>query len=284
MATSLEATVREFKAQSGDATLFMRSVGGYDGGPLLVLLHGGPGVSHEYMLPLEALASDKLRVVSYDQRGVGCSTGIVSTDPMKDYIEDLEAVRQALGAERIHLLGSSAGGLPTMGYAADHPELVASIIFVDSLPPTVTQLNLGFEYRNVLVAQLREEGLIPEQLPEDATEELIALLPAYFADPRHPNVTLGLNGARVNPVIGDEVMNGLGDYDLRPCLAHITMPALSFISKVPFGAAFAGELAGELPQGSSRRILMKECGHIPWAECPEWFLSEVRAFLEPHLT
>jgi pimeloyl-ACP methyl ester carboxylesterase len=235
------------------------------------------------MLPLEALASATLRVVSYDQRGVGRSSGAVSADPMKDYVEDLEAVRVAIGVERIHLLGSSAGGLPAMGYAAAYPEQVVSVIFVDSLPPTFTQLNLGFECRKVLVAQLRAEGLVPEQLPEDATEELNALLPAYFADPRHPKVSLGLNGARVDPMIGDEVMCGLGDYDMRPLLARITMPILSFISRVPFGPAFAGELADQLPQGNSRRILMEQCGHIPWAECPEWFFSEVWAFLEPQL-
>jgi pimeloyl-ACP methyl ester carboxylesterase len=235
------------------------------------------------MLPLEILASDKLRVVSYDQRGVGRSSGAVSSDPMKDYVDDLDAVRQAIGAERAHLLGSSAGGLPAIGYAAAHPERVASIIFVDSLPPTATQLNVGFEYRNVLLAQLRAEGLIPEQLPEDPTEELNALLPAYFADPHHPKAALGLNGASVDPIIGEAVMQGLGDYDLRPLLARITMPTLSFISKVPFGPEFASQLADLLPQWNSRRILMEECGHIPWAECPEWFFSEVQTFLQSHL-
>ncbi len=229
MAKSSEERVRELHAQSGDATLFVRSVGGYDGGPALILLHGGPGVSHEYMLPLEALANDELRVVSYDQRAVGRSTGAVTADPMRDYIEDLEAVRHAIRAKRVHLLGSSAGGFPAMGYASAYPEHVASVIFVDSVPPTATQLNRGFKYRHVLLAQLQAAGVIPEQLPEDATDELNTLLPAYFADPHHPKVSLGLNKARVYATIGDAVMRTLGDYDLRPLLASITMPALILV-------------------------------------------------------
>src|SRR5262245_19414822 len=74
-----EDHIRELSAQSGGATLYVRSVGGYDGGPVLVTLHGGPGISHEYMMPLEILASEELRVVSYDQRGVGRSSGTVNS-------------------------------------------------------------------------------------------------------------------------------------------------------------------------------------------------------------
>src|SRR5262245_58572577 len=278
-----EDHIRELSAQSGGATLYVRSVGGYDGGPVLVTLHGGPGISHEYMLPLEILASEELRVVSYDQRGVGRSSGTVTSDPMKDYAEDLEAVRHAIGAERIHLLGHSAGGLPAIGYAATYPERVASIVFVDCMPPTVSQLQSSLGTIGARVGQLQAEGLITEELPEEATGQLNAILPAYFADPHHPQANQGLNGAMVNPIIGGEVMQGLGDYDLRPLLARISMPTLSFISKVPFGPEFAGGLADELPPANSRRILMEKCGHIPWIECPEWFYSEVGAFLEPHL-
>ncbi len=149
-----EDHIRELSAHSGSVKLFVRSVGGYDGGPVLVLLHGGPGVSHEYMLPLEALANDELRVVSYDQRGVGRSTGAGTADPMRDYVEDLEAVRQAIGSDRLHLFGHSAGGWPAMGYAAAYPEHVASVLFVDSVPPTGRQLYLGFEYADTVVASL----------------------------------------------------------------------------------------------------------------------------------
>jgi pimeloyl-ACP methyl ester carboxylesterase len=275
-----ELTVQERDVPGPGGALFVRAVGGCDGGPALVLLHGGPGVSHEYMQPLEALASHALRVVSYDQRGVGRSGSAATADPMQGYVEDLEAVRQAIGAERIHVLGHSAGGWPAMGYAAAYPEQVASVIFVDSVPPTGAQLYLGFAYSDTVEAQVRAMGLIPEPLPDDPTEQLNALLPAYFADPRHAKASQGLNGARVYPTT---IMPSLGDYDLRPLLARITMPALSFISKVPFGQAFAGELADELPQGNSRRILMEHCGHFPWLECPDWFFREVRTFLAPHL-
>lgn len=280
MPAQSDKTPQELNAQSGDATLFVRYVGGYDGGPALILLHGGPGVSHECLPPLETMASDQLRVATYDQRGVGRSSGTITSDPMKDYVEDLEAVRQVIGAERVHLLGHSAGGFPTMGYASTYPERVESVIFVDSVPPTAHQLSHGFGSWGARLEQLQAEGLIPEQLPEDPTEQLNAFLPVYFSDPHHPKASQGLNGAKYNAMIGDMVMHGLGDYDLRPMLARITMPTLSFISKVPFGQEFAGGLADELPPANSRRILMEQCGHLPWLECPDWFFSEVRSFLK----
>ena len=283
MPTQPDDHIRELSAHSGGATLYVRSVGGFEGGPVLVVLHGGPGISHEYMLPLEALASEKLRVVAYDQRGVGRSSGSVTSDPMKDYAEDLEAVRQAIGAESIHLLGHSAGGLPAISYTAAHPERVASILFVDCMPPTARQLGPTFANMGIRVGQLQAQGLITQEIPEDSTEQLNAILPAYLADPHHPPATGGLNGARYNSMIGGAVMQGLGDYDLRPLLTRITMPTLSFISKVPFGVEFAGGLADELPPDNTRRILMEECGHIPWIECPDWFFGEVKAFLESHL-
>ena len=54
---------------------------------------------------------------------------------MLSYVADLEAVRKAVGAKRIHLIGHSWGGLVSMRYATVHPETVKSIILMGSGPP-----------------------------------------------------------------------------------------------------------------------------------------------------
>src|SRR5438128_4569543 len=72
--------IRELDVPSEGFTLHVRSVGGAEGSPVLLLIHGGPGLSSDYLRGLEKLSGPKLRVVSYDQRGVGKS----SRRPKKD--------------------------------------------------------------------------------------------------------------------------------------------------------------------------------------------------------
>jgi pimeloyl-ACP methyl ester carboxylesterase len=83
----------------------------------MIALHGGPGQSHQYVLDLERLAGPAFAVVTYNQRGVGGSTsppGEPSNYELMDCVEDLETVRRATGADRIHLLGHSWGVVVAM--------------------------------------------------------------------------------------------------------------------------------------------------------------------------
>ena len=84
--------------------------------PLLVL-HGGPGATHDYLEPLEALA-DERPVVFYDQ--LGCGNSDRPDDPtlwtVERYVGEVGEVRDALGLSRVHLLGQSWGG----GLAAEY--------------------------------------------------------------------------------------------------------------------------------------------------------------------
>lgn len=85
-------------------------------GEAIVVLHGGPGVPHDYFLPhLESL-SDHHRVIFFDQRGTGRSSADIdpATITMENFIADLEALRVSYGLETMHLLGHSWGGLLAM--------------------------------------------------------------------------------------------------------------------------------------------------------------------------
>src|SRR5262245_51589154 len=77
--------------------------------PLLVL-HGGPGVPHDYLEPLAALA-DERPVIFYDQLGCGKSErpDDVSLWRIERFAEEVGQVRQALGLSQVHLLGHSIG-------------------------------------------------------------------------------------------------------------------------------------------------------------------------------
>jgi pimeloyl-ACP methyl ester carboxylesterase len=115
---------------------------------VLIAIHGGPGNSSDYMLSLEQLASDEFAVVNYDQRGTGQSTEPSNGYAMPNYVADLEALRQAVGAESVHLLGHSWGGLVALRYAAAHPQRVSSIILMGSgvLTPEAAQVGQRNHY------------------------------------------------------------------------------------------------------------------------------------------
>ena len=106
--------------------------------PPLLLLHGGPGSTHNYFEVLDELADrDGRPVIMYDQ--IGCGNSYIEGHPeyftAETWIEELKALRQALGLERVHILGQSWGGMMALLYALDYrPEGVCSYILSSTLP------------------------------------------------------------------------------------------------------------------------------------------------------
>ena len=108
--------------------VWYRSVG--EGGTPLLCLHGGPGFTHYYLEPLEVLA-DRRQVIFYDQLGCGRSDRPedASLWTVDRFVEELAQVREALGLSRLHLFGSSWGGMLAMQYTLDRrPELESLIL------------------------------------------------------------------------------------------------------------------------------------------------------------
>ena len=76
----------------------------------LLCLHGGPGATHDYLESLDGMADTGRRVIYYDQLGCGRSAIPVSNPALWTvdlFVKEVDVVRQALGLERIHLLGQS---------------------------------------------------------------------------------------------------------------------------------------------------------------------------------
>lgn len=104
----------------------------------LVILHGGPGVSHSYLNRMGELAGNDLRVVFYDQLGSGKSDKPEdkSLYYVQRYSDDLEVLLKKLGLGRVHLYGQSWGGMLALQYSLDHPERVISLILSDTAAST----------------------------------------------------------------------------------------------------------------------------------------------------
>jgi len=97
--------------------------------PLLVL-HGGPGGSSYYLKPLAALGDDR-PVIFYDQLGGGHSDKPMDSTlwTMDRFVQEVTAVREALGLERVHIMGHSFGTLILADYLKTKPKGVRSAIF-----------------------------------------------------------------------------------------------------------------------------------------------------------
>jgi proline-specific peptidase len=118
-----------------------RAVGRTEPGKLaLICLHGGPGAPHDYLEPLEAVAETGRQVVFYDQ--VGCGKSSEPSDEslwtIELFLDELRTVRDALGLEDVHILGSSWGGMLAMEYALTRPAGLASLILASS-PASIPQ-------------------------------------------------------------------------------------------------------------------------------------------------
>jgi proline iminopeptidase len=113
--------------------VWYRTVGDNNDATPLLCLHGGPGFTHHYLEPLEALAVSRT-VIFYDQ--LGCGNSDHPGDPalwtVDRFVEELAQVRAALNLDRLHLFGSSWGGMLAIQYVLDRRPDLESLILCGS--------------------------------------------------------------------------------------------------------------------------------------------------------
>ncbi|KUL42812.1 proline iminopeptidase-family hydrolase [Streptomyces regalis] len=107
-----------------------------DGKLPLLVVNGGPGCPHDYLEDLAALAGESGRaVVFYDQ--LGCGRSDHPDDPalwvMATFVEEVAAVREGLGLDRVHLLGHSWGSQVALEYALGRPAGLAGLVLAGPL-------------------------------------------------------------------------------------------------------------------------------------------------------
>jgi pimeloyl-ACP methyl ester carboxylesterase len=162
-----------------------------EGAPTLVLLHGFTGSSHDFALVVDTLATGR-RVVLLDQRGHGHSskTGHLEGYAIEQLVADLVAVLDVVGGGPVDLLGHSMGGRVAMGAVLRRPDLVSSLVLMDTsawsfVPPDegiraqVRAWIEGFDPARGMPASISmggpEDGLIEERTPATWQEEKDAI-------------------------------------------------------------------------------------------------------------
>ncbi len=125
--------------------IFYKTFGSKNSKSNLICLHGGPGATHDYILPLADLAQYGFRVIFYDQLGCGLSElpKNLALFTVERGVEELEEFRKKLKLGKIHLMGSSYGGMLAIAYALKYQRNLKSIITTGglaSVPLTVSEM------------------------------------------------------------------------------------------------------------------------------------------------
>jgi pimeloyl-ACP methyl ester carboxylesterase len=221
--------VRELELPFGDLTVLARADGPDDGEPVL-LLHGFPESSYQWLPQLEALGDAGYRAVAPDQRGYspGARPSAVDDYVMGHLVADVLAFADALGVERFHLVGHDWGGAVAWVTAAYHPDRLLTLTSVATphLTPFARSIREGEQReRSSYMADLRDPGAEAFFLDDDAAqlrrtyesfgfgEQTIAEYLALFTQPGA--LTGALNWYRANDLGG-------ADVDLAP----VTVPTL----------------------------------------------------------
>jgi proline iminopeptidase len=272
--TTADRTVR-------GVTLFERRTGE---GPPVVVLHGGPGAHHDYLLPgFDRLAHGRT-LIYYDQRGGGRSP--VSRDvPVgwREQVADLEALREQWGLQQLAIVGYSWGGLLALLYALEHPDRVSHLALVSPAPcwrAARAEFEARFAARSAAprIADLRAEVMssgLKERDPDAYRRRMFELSVAgYFHD---PGKVRDLTPFRVTGRTQQEVWESLGDFDLRPRLGSLRVPAVVLHGDDdPIPVESAEVLANGL---GAPFHLLADCGHAPQVEAVDRMAKLLDGFL-----
>jgi proline-specific peptidase len=261
----------------------------------LLCLHGGPGVPHDYLEPLEAIAASGRRVIFYDQLGCGNSDhpddpSLWTTDL---FVEELKHVRVALGLDRVHILGQSWGGMLAMQYAITQPAGLASLILASSpssIPLWVTAAN---QLRQQLPVDVQQTLTRHEQAgTTDSPEYLTAMLVFYRRhvcrlDPWPACVTRAFDKLTAFPQVYHTmwgptefyVTGNLKHWDVTPHLHRIQSPTLITAGKYDEATE---DVIAPVQKGirQSKRIVFEESSHMSHVEQAADFVAAANRFLE----
>ncbi len=149
-----------YKIQQGfvDANGVMIYYEEFGKGKPLMIVHGGPGASHDYFLPYLLPLAKNNRLIFIDERGSGQSEKLedASQYTVENMVEDVEAVRKALGLGKMTLLGHSYGGVLAQAYALKYQKNLTHLILCSTFPSTSQMNEVFVKMKEKMPAELRD--------------------------------------------------------------------------------------------------------------------------------
>ena len=261
---------------------------GPEGAAPLVVLHGGPGAHHDYLLPQMLALGVRHDLVFYDQRGGGRSR---TDDPTpigwSDQVDDLARVVSELACDPLTLVGYSWGALLALLYALEAPRrgnvMPRRLVLIDPAPVSRAhrarfEQEFSTRQQGPAVRALRDDlgaSGLRERDPDSYRQRAFELSVAgYFADPRR---AVDLTPFRVTGRVQQSIWESLGEFDLIPQLQGLRAPTLIVHGwHDPIPAESSIEAARAM---GARLVVLEGSGHVPYVEQPEALFSTIEQFL-----
>jgi proline-specific peptidase len=264
---------------------------GATGGKLpLLVVHGGPGVPHDYLEDLGALAEGGRPVVFYDQ--LGCGRSDHPDDPalwvMETFVEELAAVSESLGLERAHLLGHSWGGWLALERALRAPVAWASLTLASTCASVPAYAVEARRLKETLPAEVQE--VIDRHEAEGTTDDP-AYLEATMAfstrwlcrlDPFPEHVMRSFSALeedvyRIMQGPEWDITGNLRDWDVTPRLGELDLPVLVTSGRQD---VMTPALVEPLVTGirGAEHVVFEQSSHLAPAEEPERYREIVESF------
>ena len=270
-------------------SLYIKEIG--TGSPIIVV-HGGPGLNHSYFLPhLNSLAK-KHRLIFYDQRACGNSSGKLDSTQMNLhlFVEDIEAIRKSLNLGKVAILAHSWGGLVAMNYASKYSSNISGLILSNSVSPKFgefeNETNLRLKARIPSEDSiLRSEILKSTEFKSGNLESYVRLFKLSFK----PSFYFRNSLEKMKLILPADFLakrrilffmsKELSAYDFYNNLKSITCPVLVI------HGAYDGmplELSQKIQQHilNSKLIIIKDAGHFPFIDKPKKYTAVVGQFLK----
>lgn len=284
--------VRSGYVNSDGVRLYYEIVGH---GEPLIMLNGGPGFPHDYLVETVELAP-YARLVYFDQRGTGKSDKVdPSLYTVEANVQDVENLRRDLNLGRCGIFGHSWGGMLAQEYALAYPQRVSKLILADTfssredIDATLSRMRAGVpEETRAIYDKYEREGLYKhgDQYPEEYQAALDAAYEPIFISVPPPDYLQDSFGKIAYDVYramwGEEsefrLTGTLQHFDAAPRLHEIRVPTLVIVGASDMPTVdMARKTAQLIPD--SRLEIFEQSRHFPFIEEKEKFLQVIRDFL-----
>ncbi len=283
--------------------IYYESVG--RGAPLFVV-HGGPGASHDYFLPYLLPLARRNRLVFIDERGSGKSEKL--EDPkgytVEAMVEDVEAVRHALGLGKVALLGHSFGGVLAQAYAFKYQANLSRLVLCSTFHSTRELNDVFLRMKEKMppellkrIDTLEKAGLFGHGKDYEKnryTEEYMkaawgeGYFPYLYQRRPDPGYDPGSAG-NMSWDLYREMWGSHGEFVVDGNLVSVEyadrLPALRVPTLITAGdhdecdPAMSREMHEKIP--GSKLVLFPQSGHMTFVDQPSLFIRTVDDFLHP---
>jgi proline iminopeptidase len=275
------------------------------GQPLLIV-HGGPGASHDYFLPYILPLARNNKLIFIDERGSGRSQKVnnVTDYTVENMVEDVEIVRQSLNLGKISLLGHSYGGVLAQAYALKYQANLSHLILCSTFHSTKKMNEVFQEIKRKMSRELRaridkmeKEGLFGHGLDYEKNRYTAEYMVAawgegYFPylyqnnpDPNFEPYSMGNTSWDLYREMwgshGEYIIDGnLKSAEYEDKLSSINVPTLITVGDNDECSPSLSKEMNELIPGS-KLIIFPKSGHMTFVDQPTMFTSAINEFLQP---